>query len=316
MIFCYGRNKPADLVNLTGAPFNLSPMLTKLMDQLITTLIHNCNKDINATLIKSIKTYKTTKSMDSFADTFNAVLPVTHKYNMLSIARRCALGHVWKRFVRKSLSQTMSAEVKTSTKQYFCPPVGVFGSKHYCRNAFCPHCFMRTANGVAKVFKAEAQNQNLETLSAVMLTVQTPFKMQLYGYSVVKELPLVDRLRKRISFPYFACKTTGANIRTNEPYLTTHIVFFVNKKNRKQLQQILKRFKSKLFRNNPEKIVELEDITGLDNICLRLYDCSPLCLAGLSKEGFSDSMLQHTLEEYKCATKNKKRTMFFGSRSL
>lgn len=308
-------NEAVDPIHLSGTPYNLSPMLTQLLDRYISMLVKSCNTDIHAGMIRGIKNYAKFKDISCLACPWSATLPLGHKYKMLSIARRCALTKAWKRFCRKALSKTMSAEVKESNKQYFCTTIGFNGNNHYCRSPFCPNCAMRTANGTRKDIIAQAAKQDPKTLPAIVVSVAVPFKEHLYGYTPVKQPPVVELLRRKLTMPYYACKTIGATLENRYPFSVTKIAFFVNQKNTKQLQHALNEFRQRLLRQSAEISVEIESVSGVDNICLALYDCSPLCLAGLSKEGFSDCVLQHTIEEYKCANKNKKRTMFFGSRS-
>lgn len=313
----YARDTLGERVIVSGTPYNLSPMLTQLMDSYISGMVNSCNPDIAASLIRSVKDYKKTNSLESIAMVAcGHLLPLGHKYRMLSIARRCALGRMWRRFCKRALQHLMSAEYKECIRQFHCPPIGFTGRNFYCRSPFCPHCTMRAANGTRKDILAQAQKQDPQKLSAVVLAVDIPFNEHLYGFSPPKEIPVVERLRKRLQFPYYACKTIGAKVINREPFASTRIAFFVNPANCNMLKKTLKKFKQKMLKQNPGTIVQLEDVIGLDNICLRLYDCPPLSLAGLSKEGFLDGVLQHTLEEYKYANKNKKRTLFFGSRSL
>jgi hypothetical protein len=304
-----------DTIVIKGTPFNLSPMLTELMDKQIGMLVKSCNPDIYVSLLRPIKNYAKVKDLACTAQTWGAILPTDHKYKMLSIARRCALGKVWKRFCRKALSKTMSAEEQVSNRQYFCDIVGFEGRKHFCRSSFCPNCLLRAANGTRKDIMAEAKSQDPKTLSAIVLSVTTPFKEQLYGYTPIEQPNIVERLRRKLKMPYYACKTIGVKLNDRRPFSVTNIALFVHKQNRKDLQGVLTTLKINLEKISSEIFVEINEVTGVDNICLALYDCSPFCLAGMSKEGFSDCVLQHTIEEYKCANKGKKRTQFFGLRS-
>jgi hypothetical protein len=266
-------------------------------------------------MVKSIKNYAKFKDIACVAQVWSATLPLDHKYKMLSIVRRCALTKVWKRFCRKAFSKVMSAETNVSIRQYWCPPIGFSGNNHYCRSDFCPNCYMRTANGTRKDIMAEAVNQDPNTLTAMVLSVALPFKEQLYGYTPVEQPKIVEQLRRKLTMPYYACKTIGAKLELRHPVSVTKVAIFVHKKDTKNLHNALNALKLNLDKTSSEILVEIQSVVGLDNICLALYDCSPLCLAGLSKEGFSDCVMQHTVEEYKFANRSKKRTLFFGSRS-
>lgn len=306
-----------DHVNLISAPYNLSPMLNSMLERQISKLISNYSPDVYFGLVKDLKDYARFKNIKFVATAcWGCSLPVEHKGRMQQIVRRCVIGKFWKRFTRKALRNVMSAEVKEASRQYRCPPIGFVGHNFYCRSPFCPNCHMRRANGTRKDLLKEARSIPPEKLEAIIVNMYVPFKEQMFGYTPAVEPKLLEKIRNRLNVPYFGCRTIGVEVLSRKPYTTTTVALFVNKKHSAKVIQTLKKMKLGLLRQKPEITIELNELVGLDNICLALYDHLPLSLAGVSKEGFSDAVLQHTLDEYKCSTRNKKRTLFFGSRSL
>lgn len=94
---------------------------------------------------------------------------------------------------------------------------------------------------------------------------------------------------------------------------TTSVAIIADGKDCPEVVKKLKSLKTRMFKNYPDWFMDIEEVSGLDNICLALYDRSPISLIGMSEDGLSNQSLQHTLDSYKAKIKSKKRISFFGT---
>lgn len=310
-----GVSTPVDKVSISGIPYRMSPMLSKLLDKQISSLVYSSNIDIRYGLIDPIKLVKQTSSLDHIAHNWSNVLgPSTPRYQFISVARRAALGYFWRRTVRKCISKLASSESKEVCRQMFCPPVGLHNAQYTCRSVFCPHCRMRTANLTRKEIQKHVPDESPEKMTATVVTLDVPFKERFYGFDAVIEDVLVGKITRRMrNFRYFGIKVLGAKVKDRRPIATTSVALIINPEDREKAAKKMKRLKTCMFRENPGWFIDVQEVDTLDSICLALYDSNPVSLVGVAEDGLSNQMMQHTLDSYKTEIKSKKRISFFGT---
>lgn len=304
-----------DGVLLQYEPYRMAPHLVKLMDAQIETLIKLGGVDISYGLTQPLKLYYELNSLDILgSDPFGCIRATLPQYEKRAIVRRMALTKVFRRGVRKCLGKLASAESPETERMYRCPPLGTCRTTWPCRSVFCPNCRMRQANKTYKILMDKLNVTDTKTVHAIVLDVDVPFCENRYGYTPVLDEKLLQRLTRRLSkFKYLGCKILGASVLDKIPFISTRIALFPQADQVAAINSQLVKFKKYLRKHEPQKRVCIQAVEGLDNVCFELYDASPLYLLGLVPEGFSSSILQHTVEEFRAAVKEKKKVLFFGT---
>jgi hypothetical protein len=304
-----------DLIDLNYTPYRMAPYLVKLMDAQIDTLIKLGGMDIGYGLGESLKLYYETKSMDHLARNWqNHVSSTLPNYEIRAIVRRLALTKLFKRATKKCFSKLASAEAAEYSRMYKCPALGTCKTTWPCRSMFCPNCRMRLANKTYQEFKKKLAERDIKTLHANVVEVDVPFTERRYGYTpVIDEILLQKIIRRLKKFNYLGCKTLGASVIDKVPYVSFRIAIISADDKAEEINSQLIKFKKYLRKHEPQKRVSIHAVEGLDNVCVELYDASPIYLLGLTPEGFSSSILQHTVEEFRTAVRSKKKVLFFGT---
>lgn len=304
-----------DRIFLSTCPYNLSPLMWKILDLQITMLAKNGNLDIVQGLLEPISVCTGKPIWRPWVEGTGFLTNCRGKHHVRSVLRRAALGCFWRRFVRIGLSKTASSEVKETMRQDSCAPIGFSAKGFPCDSTFCPNCYMRRANYTYKTLLAKTSAIAVPSeLQAIVFASDTVFKEKCFGFEPVAQAYLTDKLMYRLQgIPILGVKTIGATLHKRIPSTSTRIAVIVKAEDVAKVFKSMSKFKLVTVKKYPDRQIELELVKGLDNICVRLYDCPPVCLAGLSKEGLTDSCMQHSLEEYKFLTKGKKRTILFGT---
>lgn len=304
-----------DVIDLNYTPYRMAPYLVELMDAQIDTLIKLGGMDIGYGLGESLKLYYETKSMDHLARNWkNHISSTLPNYEIRAIVRRLALTKVFKRGTRKCFGKLASAETAETSRMYKCPALGTCKTTWPCRSMFCPNCRMRLANKTYQEFKQNLEGRDLKTLHAKIVEIDIPFTAKRYGYTPVIDDALLQKIIRRLKkFNYIGCKTLGASILDKVPYVSVRIALISSDGKEKEMNSQLVKFQKYLRKHEPHKRVSIHSVEGLDNISVELYDASPIYLLGLTPEGFSSSILQHTVEEFRTAVRSKKKVLFFGT---
>ena len=310
-----------DKVWLHHRPFNMTPMLNGVQNKIIDSLIKNSNSDVYYGLIQHLRIKQDRARLDCilgnsyFLDDSKTTMS---KWHLNTVVRRAALGVFWKRFARKCLRTLASASTKSYVRSYSCDPIGFFnvsnGKKFPCQNLFCPNCYIRRTNCTRKrLVSLLSGGQTPENIVAIIIKSNSPFQDRCYGFeaSIPKD---ITRLigRKLGAKEYVGVKTVGAIIDKRIPYFANRFAVMSVNDPTVNFSKLLTPIKKHLLKRYPERQVKIYPVVGLDNICLELYDCCPLCLAGISDVNIQTSTLQHTLDDFKQQIRNKKRIQFFG----
>ena len=303
-----------DRIFLSTCPYNLTPLMWRILDLQITMLAKNGNRDIVKGLLEPISLCAGKTTWRPWIEG-TGYLTKCSKHHVRSVLRRAALGCFWRRFVRIGLSNTASSEAKETIRQDSCPPMGFSAKGFPCDSVFCPHCYMRRVNDTYKMLVAKTSvTATPSELQAIVFASDVVFKEKCFGFDPVAQADLTDKLMYRLKgIPLLGVRTLGATLHKRIPSTSIRIAVIVKAEDVAKAFKSMSKFKSATIKKYPDRQIELELVKGLDNICVRLYDCPPVCLAGISKEGLTDSGMQHSLEEYKFLTKGKKRTILFGT---
>lgn len=306
-------NASRDVIDLNYTPYRMAPYLIKLMDAYIDTLIKLGGRDIDYGLGEPLKLYYETKSLDHLAKNWKKHVSSTlPNYEIRAIVRRLALTKVFKLGTRKCFGALASAEIEETVRMYKCPALGTCKTTGPCRNVFCPNCRMRLANKTYQKFKQNLEGRDLKTLHAKIVAIDIPFTAKHYGYTPVIDEALLQKIIRRLKkFNYIGCKTLGASIIDKVPYISVRIALISSDGKEKEMNSQLVKFQKYLRKQEPHKRVSIRSIEGLDNVSVELYDASPISLLGLTPEGFSNSILQHTVEEFRAVLRSKKKVLFF-----
>lgn len=310
-----GRRLLADRCELRSVPHRLSPFLTRLLDSYIGTIVKLGGPDVQKGLIEPLKIYYQLKDTEPLTQNWSSYISSDcPKYFSISVARRLALTKIFRRGIRRCIGKLATADVHSNNRMYSCPPLGMNTSSWKCRSIFCPNCRMRLANSTWRVLRKKYEGQNFDSISAVVVKVDVPFEQKRFGYTPVIDDSLMQSLRNRLAkIDHFGCKTLGASVIDQMPYTSVRIALFSDSKNLQVIQNKMIKLQRYLRKHSPQNVVSVECREGLDNICLELYDASPLCLLALSNEGFFSSFIQHTAEEFKSALAGKKKVLLFGT---
>lgn len=310
-----GRKMLVDRCELRSIPHRLSPFLSKLLDSYIESLVKLGGPDVKLGLIDPIKLYYQLGDTEPLTSNWEYyVAPNSPKYFSASVVRRLALTKLFRKGVRRCLGVLASADVHSNNRMYSCPPLGINTSSWKCRSAFCPNCRMRLANRTWRMLRQKYEGSKFEAVNSVVLEVDLPFASNRFGYSPIIDDSIMHSVRNRLAkVDHFGCKTMGARVIDGMPYSSIRIGIFSDSKNLQVIQNQMIKYQRYLRKHSPENAVSVECKEGLDNVCLELYDASPVCLLALSREGFNSSFTQHTAEEFKSAIAGKKKILFFGT---
>lgn len=309
-----------DKVWLYHRPFNMTPLLNGIQNKIIDGLVKNSNTDVYYGLIQHLKIKQNRPLLDCiignsyFLDS-GAEMSKWHKDTIL---RRAALGVFWKRFSRVCLRTLASASENGNKRSYSCDPIGFFdvarGKKFPCRNLFCPNCYVRQTNCTRKKLTSLLSGgQTPENITAVIIKSNSPFQDKAYGFEAIIPKDITRLVtRKLVTKDYVGVKTTGAVVDNRTPYFANRLAVMSVKDPKADFSKLLTPIKKYLLKRYPERQVKIYTVVGLDNICLELYDCCPVCLAGISDLNLRSSTLQHTLDNFKQQIRSTKRIQFFG----
>jgi len=309
-------------VHLRATPFKLTPLLWKVMDNQISLLINNPNMDIGISLVNNLRT-SGRENPSEFIFNYGCYSTGLTKSHAASVIRRGALGSFNLRFNQLCLSTLASASNKEVIRQNACPPIGFgygVGSAAYvypCKGIFCTNCYMRKANQIRKELASRLELKGTPPESAKALIVRSCNVGQInsYGYDFNLDDDLSERITYRLKkINFIAIRTIGATMGQGRvPIACTTTAIILDAENIETATKSLTKLKASVFKKNPNRTIEVTSEQGLDNICLRLYDSPPVCLAGISSDGIHNSMLQHSLESYKSIVKGKKKAIIFGT---
>ena len=311
----------SDKVWLYHRPFNMTPMLNKVQNKIIDSLVQNANTDVHYGLIRHLKIKQDREQLNHilgntyFLDS-GAEMSTWHK---ISVVKRTALGIFWKRFSRVCLNSLASAVEGTIKRSYACEPMGFFDvstrSRRFpCRNLFCPNCYLRQTNCTRKkLVSLLSGGQTPENITAVIVRSNSPFKDRCYGFEADIPKDITRLISKKLtSKEYVGVKTAGAVVHKRIPYFANRVAVMSVKDPTADFSKLLTPIKKYLLQRYPERQVKIYPVVGLDNICSELYDCCPICLAGITDLNLRSSTLQHTLDDFKQQIRSKKRIEFFG----
>ena len=302
----------ADATIMRGITFGLLPVLSKIMDCQISSLILNSNKDIHFALHRSILEYKSAPTLDKLVINASQCIPkVCSKWKRNSIIRRAALGTFWKRFVRKCLNGTASSTNPGVSLQYACEPMGFNSFRWPCKSPFCPNCYMRSANNTRKRLITLVGKQEIK---AFVIAIDTPLLDRSFGFDMPDVgAAITDKVYRTLKGRfYIGLKTIGAKVDNRAPSFSTRIAVIANKLDYDTVKCRLSRLRKRLAKEHPAKCIKLIEPASVDETCIAMYDCCPICLAGVTDGYIDSSGLSHVVEDYKEATKHKHRVTIFG----
>jgi len=304
-----------DRCELRSVPNRLSPFLSKLMDSYIGSLVKLGGPDVQRGLIDPLKIYYKVGDTEPLTNNWSSFVPANSpKYFTASVVRRLALTKLFRLGVRRCIGKLATADANSNNRMYSCPPIGMNASSWKCRSIFCPNCRMRIANKTWRFLRTRYENQAFEAIPAVIFKADIPFAESRFGYNPVLDESLMRRISNRlVKVDHFGCKTLGAKVIDKKPVTSVRIALLSDAKNMQLIQNQMTKLQKYMRKNSPEILVSVETREGLDNICLELYDATPLCLLALSNEGFYSSFVQHTAEEFKSALAGKKKVLLFGT---
>jgi len=304
-----------DRCELHSVPNRLSPFLSKLTNSYIDSLVKLGGPDIHHGLIEPLKIYYKVGDTEPLTNNWSRFIPVdSPKYFTASVVRRLALTKLFRLGVRSCIGKLATANANNNNRMYSCPPIGMNTSSWKCHSIFCPNCRMRIANKTWRFLRTHYENQAFEAISAVVFKADIPFTESRFGYNPVLDDSLMRKISNRLDkVDHFGCKTLGAKVINKKPVTSVRIALFSDAKNIQLIQNQMTKFKKYMRKNFPEILVSVETMEGLDNICLGLYDATPLCLLALPNENFYSSFVQHTAEEFKHALTCKKKVLLFGT---
>jgi hypothetical protein len=303
-------------VSLKGIPFKLTPFLWKVMDNQISMLINNSNPDIGIGLVNHLRN-SGRKDPSEFILNYNYYAIGLTKSHVASVIRRGALGSFNIRFNKLCLSALASASPKEIIRQSFCAPIGFGGTTYPCKSFFCANCYMRKANDTKEAIASKLKLNKIlpNAVKTLVISSETMIQSNSYGYDFELDDDLSERICNRLkSIKFIAVRTIGATIKENRnPAICTRTAILLDAVNMDFAKKTLIKLKTSIFKKNPNRVINITVEEGLDNVCLKLYDCPPVCLAGIAPEGLHSSVLQHSLESYKAAVKGKKKAIIFGT---
>lgn len=310
-------NKGVDCkVSLRGMPFKLTPFLWKVMDNQISMLINNSNPDIGIGLANHLRS-SGRKDPSEFILNYHCYAAGLTKSHAASVIRRGALGSFNIRFNKLCLFALASASPKEISRQNSCPPIGFGGATYPCKGLFCANCYMRKANDTRRAIAGRLELNGIlpNAAKALVISSETMSQSNSYGYDFELDDDLSERICNRLkSIKFIAVRTIGSTLKeSRHPATCTRTAILLDAADVDFAKKALTKLKTSIFKKNPNRIINITSEEGLDNICLKLYDCPPVCLAGIAPEGLHSSMLQHSLESYKTVVKGKKKAIIFGT---
>jgi len=303
-------------VHLRAMPFKLTPLLWKVMDTQISLLINNSNMDIGIGLANNLRT-SGRENPSEFISNYGFYSAGLSKSHAASIIRRGALGSFNLRFNQMCLSALASASNREILRQSGCPPIGFGFAAYPCKGIFCSNCYMRKANQIRKQLasRLELKGTLPELAKALIVKSYNVSQNSCYGYNFNLDDDLSERITYRLKkINSIVIRTIGATMGQGRvPIACTTTAIMLDAENIEAATKSLTKLKASMFKKNPNRTIDVTLEQGLDNICLRLYDSPPICLAGISSDGVHNSMLQHSLESYKSIVKGKKKAIIFGT---
>lgn len=299
------------IIGLTVNPYNLSPGLAKVLDRQIDLLIKNPNEDIGVHLVNNLRNSTSLRFLDVKVNPSN-----WPKYLKASVRKRATLCFFSKYFNWRCSSRLMSASGSDSLRINTCQPLGMSASgHHYCKCLFCPNCYMRKAAKTRKYIKEKIDELNLTSTRAIVVSWNCRAQETKYGFNFKDDPVNITRriINKLKGINYIAIRTLGADINDRRPMSATRAALFLSdpSKETEALSRLVA-IKSSMFKKYVDIDMSISVEEGVDNTAYRLYDCPPICLAGVSEDSLDSSMLHHTVESFKHFIAGKKTICVFG----
>lgn len=310
-----GDPLPANRLFISSPPYELAPFLSELNDRYIERLIKNCNLPIRSHLLKPIKMCHSMQSLEPVIRNPIIVLGEVDKRRRMDLARRASLQRLSQYFAAYCIGKTSSAHSKEISRMWNCPPLGFKTAYYSCGSFICPGCRLRTANRTRNYMMERLGPGWHPDLKSIILHCDVAFESKCYGF---EPAPYEPNLLRKVTYrmkglQYIGCKTLGVLVDEGTPYLTARLAVIVKDEDYDKVLKDMHKVCKKLTPRSSKASISIKECVSLDAMCVDLYDHSPICLAGLYKDGFSNPMLQHTVEELRTAMNRKKKVIFFGT---
>ena len=240
------------------------------------------------------------------------------KGRRLNLSRRAALQLFSSWFSLLCVSKTAGVLPAFVSRSATCPPIGMHTGAYNCLSFLCPGCRMREAHYTLKYLREQLGNpKGLHSdVKALVISCDVAFTLRSFGYEpLLEDADLCRRISRMFKkLKYVGCKTMGAMVEQEVPYYAVRVGLLPSEGSYDEMKAALDKLAIKIRAKNKHiSSLTVTEVKGLDDLCVKLYDQCPLSLALLGKSGFSDSMLQHTVNELREAVKGKHKTTFFGT---
>jgi hypothetical protein len=304
--------------SLTGNPYELSPLLNKLNDSCIESLFRNCCSEAQLFLFSAIQECKTSNSLHPVLYNPTMVNVASRPARLINVARRTALQVYSSWFSGLCIAKTAGVEPNMVHRMWKCPPIGMNNGSYNCRSFFCPGCRMRDANKTVKQFRSMLGKSKgyHEDARFLLVSCDIAFSLRSFGYEpVLDDGNLLSRITRNCKgLRYTGCKVMGLLQDGGVPYYALRIGIHPAHDQYENVKVRLDKLKTRIIAGNPQiSSLTLAEVKGLDGLCLQLYDPFPISISTMGDGGFSNCMLQHTVNEVREAVKGMKKTAFFGT---